>query len=1192
MANILVVSPLASHPPQNGARRRIHGLLTALKARGHRIHYVYTVCEKVDIGRVTELMRADWDSVDVLPTGSEFTRSLGADYGVDDWTLPETAHAIGELARCYEATHCLVNYVFQSAYLEHLPEGILRILDTHDQLSRRQIFEDLGLEPGFFYTTQEDEMRGLARADIVLSIQDNEAEYFAQAGRPVIVVGHLADVDYMEGRYNRFERIGYIGANNKFNQQALEEFIPAFARYAQTLDQPLTLRISGNICRHFSGRLEFEFDCVSYDGFVRDIGAYLRDIDLYVNPTLTGTGLKIKSVEALSYGMPVVSTQTGWDGLPAEPGFHDAANTDELIAAIDKVRNGGFDILTRLSNFSKASFAEYRLNLVNNLDQLFDQPVQDSLAWARKHPHFIGNRQDENPDFVTLDKAPPQQPGPVRLAHVVNPVRMPKGSDLYIAQPIAFRSMRRAQAATTAARVELIARRFPEDQGYLSDCFDQELPLIRSAQDFPALAPARKLPLLADIYSLDGLPDHVTHVVYTNSDIGLQPQFYDYVASCIAQGIDALVINRRTMPKSYTRPDELARLQGELGEPHPGYDCFVVSRELLERCNFADTLIGVHLIGRVVFWNILAHARQIRYDEAAHLTFHIGDDVPSKGRKGLPYIRHNLLEGAKVAGHLRKTEHQVDPARFERFDRALQVSPGEIQGRFDPAGDRRNRVMMHSFFRTGSTYIYQKVRRQKDWTAYYEPFHEDLSIFTPSRLDEFRQRHADSRFRHKKDDSNEAWLFREYEALLDPGVTGVRGYDRRMSYIHEFEDAPKLIRTYLDGLTEESRQENVFLQFNRSALRQKMLHELFPDDSHIYLSRGIRDIWGSYLSFRNEAVYGFLRNNLAVLAFNAATPLMQALGDHVPLASIDYMEFFHSRFCEVFHHYTLEQHYLIHATFWHEAQRQASEVADVIIDMEQVAKSRMTRLETEARLAALRMNVSFKDMNYRRYDSSETLISSETMSEIEDLAQQIVISARDAAAPRPEGLLPKPRHTELQRAAERFAKFSTQTRSDRLLKHRERAIRHAPLPKPVELNRGYRVIEMEEAGWLALGFHPVENYHVWGSGQVSLLRFGLPDEVLAKGLDVMVELRLHSHPLIVPRQGETDLLVNGSHVRTLKLGTDWENHQVTIPYEKLLESDGVLDIGFFVPHVFDGRGLNKRTLSVCLSRMKVSVASK
>lgn len=1194
MTSILVVSPLASHPPQNGARRRIHTMLTALKQQGHRIHFVYTACEKVDIDRVTRLMKKDWDSVDVFPSGHDFAKTQGEDYGLDDWINPALCEAMPELAERYGITHCLLNYIFQTKYFDTLPSEVVRILDTHDRLARRALFADMGSDPGFYYTTEAEEMRGLARADVVLAIQDNEAEYFARAGKPVVVVGHMAPVASIEKRFTKFERIGYIGAHNKFNIHALERFIPAFAEYVEGLETPLTLSIAGNAAKHFKADPAFQFDCISYDGFVQDLDAYFEGIDLYVNPTLRGTGLKIKSVEALSYGMPVVSTRVGWDGLLAEPGMHDAEDIDGLIAAIEAIRLKGFDALTKLSNFSKASFAEYQLNLEHNLRSLFSLPLGEMLNWAEAHPHYIGTLQDRNPDFLTLDRVqarPETRRRPV-IAHVVNPVRMPRGSDLYIAQPVVFRSMAAARDATAAADVTLVSRRFPEDDGYLSDCFDLDLRLQRSAQDLDGIPEPRKLPLLGEVFSLEGLPEEVTHIVYTNSDIGLQPHFYDFVAARIAEEHDALVINRRTMSKRFTRPDELNELYTEFGQKHPGFDCFVVSREVLERAEFGDTLVGVHLIGRVVFWNILARARKIGYYDDHHLTFHIGDDVPSKGRGTLPYIRHNLEQGTEVVRRLRQDPGRfADPARQERFDRVLQVSPGEIQGRFDPATDPHHRVQLHSFFRTGSTYLYQKIRARKTWTAYYEPFHEDLALFSSDRLEHFRKRHDNSQFRHQQKADDTGWLFKEYEPLMDHCTPGTYGYDRRMSYMHGFDGAAEAVTAYVDGLVDTAVNENVFLQFNRTALRQEWMRGLFPEDFHIYLQRGLRNIWGSYLSFRSDAVYGFLRNNLAVVNFNAEDPLMQALAAHVPVAKAGYHPFFHKNFNEIFHHYTLEQHYLIQAVFWYEARSQATRAADLIVDLEQIAQDRLLRLETEAALAAQRMDISFRDLTPSIYDTSQLLLSEAALERCEALAQDIVAEAaraRDAGAP-----LPAPARTheteELEAAFARFKHSEADVFRDKLLSVRKSSLKAAPTPPEVTPGETYHLQEMKEAGMLAFGFHHPERHHVWASGSFAMLRLAVP-ETADRDADHRLTLRLHVHPQMAARYLESFVYLNGRLAGEQRLGSSWEEHSFTVPGD-LIGEDGILEIGLVAPRFFDGKPKGARRMSFCLSQLTLDMAA-
>lgn len=1001
MSGILVISPVSSHPPQNGARRRIHSLLSLLKARGHRIHFVYTACEKVDLARMKALMEADWDSVDVFPTGHRFEKTQGLDYGLDDWINPHLRDVLPMLAQRYGVTHCLTNYVFQSAYLDVLPDGVAKILDTHDKLSRRHLFEALGTEPGFYHTTEAEELRGLARADVVLSIQDNEVDYFRRAGRPVIVVGHSTPNAFIEKRYTKVERLGYIGASNKFNIHALEALIPPFIDHVRATGSRLSLHVGGNVIKALQGRPELDADCVQFEGYVHDIGVFMEGIDLYVNPTLIGTGLKIKSVEALSHGVPVISTATGWDGLPGLDGVHDAADIGGLMSIIARIEREGFDTLTKLANFSRASFAEYKMNLEVNLARLFEAPRDELADWAEANPRFIGNRQAENPGFLQLGdlRDVPARTGRPRIAHLVNPVRMPKTSDLYIAQPIVYRSMVRAKEATRDAKVTLVARRFAEDAGYQAAAFDLDLPLSRSAVDLDITDDARKLPLLAEVFSLDGLPDEITHVVYTNSDIGLLPHFYDFVADRIVEGHDALVINRRTLPKRFTSPAELTELYAEMGTDHPGFDCFVVSREILERCHFADTLVGVHLIGRVVFWNLIARARKIGYYPAQNLTFHIGDDVPSKSRKSLPFIRHNLKQGAAVARTL-KTDPGgfADAARLERFKRVLQVSPGPVHGPHDPAGGDRNVVMMHSLFRSGSTYIFHKVRQARDWTAYYEPFHEDLALFSTDRIDEFRGRHSGKSFRHSWPDKTREqtvdWLFAEYEGLIDPGQRGVRGYDRRMSYMLDFEGYDTAVTAYVEGLIGAARTENLFLQFNRTALRQDRMRRLFPQATHVYLSRNLRDVWGSYLSFQNNGVHGFLRNNLAYLYFNAQTPLMRVLARHVMVRDKAFMFYFHGPLDKAYAEYSLEEHFLIHATLWYEARAQAEAHAELIIDLDGLEASRLSRLETEAGLAALRLPVAFSDLGTHHYAPIDLALPPSRLATLEARARDIVAESQ------------------------------------------------------------------------------------------------------------------------------------------------------------------------------------------------------
>lgn len=57
---------------------------------------------------------------------------------------------------------------------------------------------------------------------------------------------------------------------------------------------------------------------IIYAGFISDIATYYKAADIFLNPVLSGGGVKTKIVEAIAYGTTVVSTETGAAGMVKE----------------------------------------------------------------------------------------------------------------------------------------------------------------------------------------------------------------------------------------------------------------------------------------------------------------------------------------------------------------------------------------------------------------------------------------------------------------------------------------------------------------------------------------------------------------------------------------------------------------------------------------------------------------------------------------------------------------------------------------------------------------------------------------------------------------------------------------------------------------------------------------------------------
>ena len=72
----------------------------------------------------------------------------------------------------------------------------------------------------------------------------------------------------------------------------------------------LRVLVAGNISnavRHLPG--------VTYIDYVEDIGEAYARCSITINPLQDGTGMKVKAVESMSYGVPIVSTPRGLCGF-------------------------------------------------------------------------------------------------------------------------------------------------------------------------------------------------------------------------------------------------------------------------------------------------------------------------------------------------------------------------------------------------------------------------------------------------------------------------------------------------------------------------------------------------------------------------------------------------------------------------------------------------------------------------------------------------------------------------------------------------------------------------------------------------------------------------------------------------------------------------------------------------------------
>ncbi len=231
----------------------------------------------------------------------------------------------------------------------------------------------------------------------------------------------------------------------------------------------------------------------------------------------------------------------------------------------------------------------------------------------------------------------------IRITHIINPVKVNESSDLYKSQSITFASILAAKKYVKGSfDVTLCTTQFQEDKEIIPPDFLMLSDLTRSVLDINLKLKNRKLPLIADILQKSNEIKEFDYLIYTNSDIALMPYFYEVVHQYVLNGHDAIVINRRRLSKNYANEISLELMYADLGKSHPGFDCFIIKKELLQKLILGDICVGIPFIEVALLHNLFSFAKNPLFVPDAHLTFHIGMDVmPSRNKD---FYWHNRNE--------------------------------------------------------------------------------------------------------------------------------------------------------------------------------------------------------------------------------------------------------------------------------------------------------------------------------------------------------------------------------------------------------------------------------------------------------------------------------------------------------------------------------------------------------------------
>ena len=121
--------------------------------------------------------------------------------------------------------------------------------------------------------------------------------------------------------------IGYIGSSSHTpNIFAIDFILNKIVPHLRVLGLKFEIMIVGKNCLTNSGIEEL----VAID-YLEDVEEFYQKIDLLVAPIFSGSGTRVKILESLSYGRPVITTIIGAEGLPINSNYLSIISKSESL---------------------------------------------------------------------------------------------------------------------------------------------------------------------------------------------------------------------------------------------------------------------------------------------------------------------------------------------------------------------------------------------------------------------------------------------------------------------------------------------------------------------------------------------------------------------------------------------------------------------------------------------------------------------------------------------------------------------------------------------------------------------------------------------------------------------------------------------------------------------------------------------
>lgn len=173
---------------------------------------------------------------------------------------------------------------------------------------RYNIFEYLK-----YFTVKRNEKKSVINASTLISLTQRDADYFRSLfdrGADVVIPISSPSVKIDVGDQTNEEYGLFVGSNFFPNNEGISWFIKNVVPYIN-----IKIKVVGSCCQTISTIPIDVVDKVDVLGLVDDLNYVYRNASFVVVPLFKGSGMKTKTIEAMSYGKTIFGTDECFQGI-------------------------------------------------------------------------------------------------------------------------------------------------------------------------------------------------------------------------------------------------------------------------------------------------------------------------------------------------------------------------------------------------------------------------------------------------------------------------------------------------------------------------------------------------------------------------------------------------------------------------------------------------------------------------------------------------------------------------------------------------------------------------------------------------------------------------------------------------------------------------------------------------------------